>query len=177
MHQIISFVVGALLIAGGLVWGQVESKPPKPPPEFKAGEPVQQPLPFSHKKHVGLDLECLDCHTIEDPGDFAGFPAEAKCMACHAAVKADSPHIQKLAEAEKTSTPIEWNRVYRMKEFVYFSHEIHHREAGVDCAACHGDVASRDVLFQERSVGMYACMKCHEQYKAPNNCEVCHDTH
>lgn len=167
----------AALVLGGALWGQVARKPPEPPPEFKVGTPVEQPLPYSHKKHVALGLKCLDCHAIEDPGDFAGFPPDAKCMACHAAVKTESPHIQKLAEAEKTNKPIEWKRVYRMKEFVYFSHEVHHKEAGVACGVCHGEVASRDVLFQERSVGMYACMKCHEQYKAPNDCEVCHDTH
>ncbi len=177
MKESPAFFVAATLVLAGLGWGQVARKPPKPPPEFKPGKPVEQPLPFSHKKHVGLGLQCLDCHTIEDPGDFAGFPAEAKCMACHVAVKPESPDIRKLAEAEKTATPIEWNRVYRMKEFVYFSHEVHHREARVDCAVCHGEVAAREVLFQERSVGMYACMKCHEQYEAPNDCEVCHDTH
>lgn len=177
MKKKAGWVVVAAIALGGLVSGQVSREPPKAPPEFKPGEPVEQPLPFSHKKHVGLGLKCLDCHAIEAPGDFAGLPSEAKCMACHAAVKTESPHIAKLAEAEKTGTPIEWKRVYRMKEFVYFSHEVHHREAGVDCAVCHGEVAARDVLFQERSVGMYACMKCHEQYKAPNDCEVCHDTH
>ena len=177
MKRSLAFVGVATLVVSGLVWGQVSRRPPKSPPEFKPGEPVEQPLPFSHKKHVGLGLKCLDCHGIEDPGDFAGFPSEAKCMACHTAIKTESPHIRKLSGAEKTGTPIEWNRVYRMKEFVYFSHDVHHREAGVDCAVCHGDVAARDVLLQERSVGMYACMKCHEQYKAPNDCEVCHDTH
>ena len=165
------------LLTAVLVCGQVSRRPPNPPPEFEPGKPIEQPLPFSHRKHVALGLECLDCHSIEEPGDFAGFPAETKCMACHAAVKTDSPHIQKLAKAEANDVPVEWNRVYLMEEFVYFSHEIHHREAGIDCAACHGNVSARDVLFQERSIGMYACMKCHEQYEAPNDCEVCHDTH
>jgi hypothetical protein len=98
-------------------------------------------------------------------------------MACHSAIKADSPHIQKLAQAEQSGRPIDWKRVYRVEEFVYFSHQIHHREAGVECSACHGEVAARDVLHQEKPVSMYFCMKCHDRYQAPNDCELCHDTH
>ena len=42
---------------------------------------------------------------------------------------------------------------------------------------CHGAVGTREVLFQEKAVSMFACMQCHEKYEAPNDCEVCHDTH
>ena len=150
-----------------------------PPPEkaFAPGEPVEQPLPYSHKTHLALGLKCLDCHAIPDPGDFATFPAEAKCMACHAAVKADSPHIQKLAAAEKSGDPVAWNRVYQLPEYVYFSHAVHHLDAEVACQTCHGDVAQRDTLFQEKPITMHACMRCHTETGAPNDCELCHDTH
>ncbi|MBK9171192.1 MAG: cytochrome c3 family protein [Bryobacterales bacterium] len=164
----------AAVLAAGFVFGQVSSKPPEPKP-FTPGEPVEQPIPFSHKTHMGVGLKCLDCHAIKAPGDFAGFPAETRCMACHAAVKKDSPHIRKVAEARKSGTAIAWKRVYEVKEFVYFSHEVHHRKAGVDCGVCHGKVAERDVLFQEKPLDMYSCMKCHEQYKASNDCQLCHD--
>jgi hypothetical protein len=150
-----------------------------PPPEktFKAGEPIAQPLPYSHKTHLALGLKCLDCHPIAAPGDFAGFPAEAKCMACHAAIKTDSPHIQKLAASEKAGEPIAWNRVYQLPEYVYFSHAVHHLDAKVACQTCHGDVAQREVLLQERPISMHACMRCHAEHGAPNGCGLCHDTH
>ncbi len=167
--------IAALTVAS--LAAQVGTRPPEPAEDFQPGEPVAQPLPFSHKTHVGLGLKCLECHTIEDPGDFAGFPSETQCMACHIAIKTDSPHIKKLAAASEEAKPIEWNRVYQVKEFVYFSHQIHHREAGIECSECHGPVGERDVLFQETSLGMYACMKCHERHDAPNGCDTCHDTH
>ncbi|MBK5292552.1 MAG: cytochrome c3 family protein [Acidobacteriia bacterium] len=150
---------------------QVSRTPPKPPAEFKTGPPVVQPLPFSHKTHSATGLKCLECHPIKDAGDYAGFPPESKCMACHITIKKESPAIRKLKQ------PVVWNRVYRLQEFVYFSHQVHHRKAGLDCALCHGPVASREVLFQEKPLDMFTCMKCHQERKAPNHCEVCHDTH
>ncbi|MCC6540052.1 MAG: cytochrome c3 family protein [Bryobacterales bacterium] len=158
---------------------QVSRTPPKDVP-FTPGAPVVQPVPFSHKTHAGAaKLKCLACHAIEAPGDYAGFPAESKCMACHVAIKPDSPHIRQVAAAaaKPSGEPIEWKRVYRLKEFVYFSHEIHVRKAKTECAVCHGDVAAREVLHQEKSISMYACMRCHEERRAPNDCARCHDTH
>ena len=150
---------------------QVSRTPPKPPADFKPGAPVAQPVPFSHKTHAATGLKCLECHPIPDGGDYAGLPPESKCMACHIAIKNDSPSIRKLAK------PVIWKRVYRLQEFVYFSHQVHHRRAGLDCTLCHGLVATRDVLFQEKPLDMFTCMKCHQERKAANHCAVCHDTH
>lgn len=170
-------IIGVAIVTVVALAAQVGTRPPEPTKAFEPGEPIEQPIPFSHKTHTAVQLNCLDCHAIEEPGDFAGFPAESKCMACHIAIKTDSPHIQQLSAAVEAGRAIEWNRVYQVEEFVYFSHDLHHREAGVECTVCHGAVAEQDVLFQATSVDMYACMRCHEQNGAPNNCEVCHDTH
>jgi hypothetical protein len=167
--------IAALTVAS--LTAQVGTKPPEPAADFQPGPPIEQPLPFSHRTHVGLGLKCLECHAIEAPGDYAGFPSDSSCMACHIAIKADSPSIRTLAAAADSGKPIDWTRVYQVKEFVYFSHQVHHREAGIECSECHGPVAERDVLFQETSLGMYACMKCHERHDAPNGCDTCHDTH
>jgi hypothetical protein len=156
---------------------QVSTTPPRPQAEFEPGQPVEQPLPFSHKAHVALGAKCLDCHAIEEPGDFAGLPEASKCMLCHVSMMTESPHIKQLTEWAAAGKEPSWNRVYQVEEFVYFSHQVHHVEAGVACIECHGQVQEREVLFQERSVQMYACMQCHEKYEAPNDCEVCHDTH
>ena len=172
-----NFLAAIAIFTVASLTAQVGTKPPEPAEDFQPGPPIEQPLPFSHKTHASLGLKCLECHAIEDPGDYAGFPSETKCMACHIAVKTASPHIQRLAAAAQAAKPIDWNRVYQVKEFVYFSHQVHHREASIECSECHGPVAARDVLFQETSLGMYACMKCHERRQAPNGCDTCHDTH
>jgi hypothetical protein len=145
----------------------VVEKLPLPPP--------QQPVPFDHKLHVGLGAQCLDCHPIKAPGFAAGYPQAAKCMACHAAVKTDSPHIQKLAEAEKSQQPIEWVKVYRVPDYVWFSHQTHASDAKIACETCHGPVAERQVLFKEKPTSMVSCMDCHAQHEAPNDCDLCHN--
>jgi hypothetical protein len=145
----------------------VNEKLPLPPPE--------QPVPFDHKMHVGLGTKCLDCHTIKSPGFAAGYPQAATCMACHAAIKADSPHIQKLAEAEKSKRPIEWVKVYKVPDYVWFSHQSHAVDAKVACETCHGPVAAREKIFKEKPTSMVSCMDCHAQHEAPNDCDLCHN--
>lgn len=142
-------------------------KLPLPPPE--------QPIPFNHKLHVGLGAQCRDCHAIKKPGFLAGYPAAATCMACHAAVKTDSPEIQKLAEAEKAQKPIEWVKVYKVPDFVWFSHQTHAVDAAVACETCHGPIAQREAVFKEKPTSMVACMDCHAQHSAPNDCDLCHN--
>ncbi len=141
---------------------------PLPPPE--------QPIPYSHKLHVGkLGLKCADCHKADRDGFMMEYPREEKCMACHAAIKTESPHIQKLAEFAKAGKRIPWAQIYRVPDNVWFAHETHSAEAGISCEQCHGPVAEREQLFKEKSINMVACMDCHTKHKAPNDCNLCHD--
>jgi len=144
-----------------------DEKLPLPPPE--------QPIPYSHKTHLTLGLKCLDCHAIKEPGFAAGYPAEEKCMACHAAVKTDSPHIQKLAAFAKEGKSVPWEKIYRVPDYVWFAHASHHTDAGISCETCHGPVAERQVMFKEKPTSMTSCMSCHAQHGAPNDCDFCHD--
>ena len=146
-----------------------------PGPAAVAPVPVEQPLPYSHKTHIALGLQCRDCHSIAEPGFLAGYPAESKCMACHSSIKADSPHIQRLAEFESGGEAVPWKRVYRVPDFVWFSHASHVDDAAVECETCHGPVAEREVLFQEKPTTMASCMECHARHNAPNDCDLCHD--
>jgi len=132
-----------------------------------------QPLPYSHKTHVALGLKCSGCHSMPGKGEMATFPSESLCMGCHVSVKKGSPHIQALAKFAKEKTPVPWKRVYRLPDYVWFSHKIHMK--GATCEKCHGDVGARDVVTREKPITMAACMSCHEETDAPNECNVCHD--
>ena len=86
----------------------------------------QQPIPFSHKVHAGtMKLACKTCHPNPDPGETETIAAPDHCMQCHSAIKADSPPIQRLAEAAKAGRQIPWVRVYSIPSFVNFSHRKH----------------------------------------------------
>ncbi|HUS06358.1 MAG TPA: cytochrome c3 family protein [Bryobacteraceae bacterium] len=133
---------------------------------------AKQPLPYSHKSHVKLGLACRGCHTMPGKGELATFPPEPLCMTCHTSVKKDSPHIQKLARFAEEKKPVPWVRVYRLPRYVWFSHKVH--AAKNSCETCHGPVAERDVITQEKPISMTSCMACHEEAQAPNECDTCH---
>jgi hypothetical protein len=165
-------VLGCILAV--LAWAQ---KPAPPAVDEKLPlEPPEQPIPFNHKLHVSKGVECKNCHAIKDPGYQAGYPREAVCMGCHAIVKPDSPAIKKLAEHAKSKTAVAWVKVYKVPDYVWFSHASHVTEAGVTCDTCHGNVAEREVMFKEKPTNMHSCMQCHAKNKAPNGCDFCHNS-
>jgi c(7)-type cytochrome triheme protein len=114
------------------------------------------------------------CHANKDPGEAMGIAGASVCMQCHSAIKADSPAIQKVAEAARTAKPLKWRRVYEIPTYVFFSHRTH-LNAENTCEDCHGPVAQRDVLAREADISMKGCMTCHTAKKASNDCTTCHD--
>jgi hypothetical protein len=147
---------------------------PTGPATTAPSPPPAQPIPFSHKQHIALKLQCKMCHPNRDPGETMGIPAASLCMQCHSAIKTDSAAIQKLASFAKQDRPIPWVRVYRIPGYVDFSHRTH-LASGATCDTCHGHVEQRDALFREASIAMGACMECHRQHKAPIDCTACHE--
>ena len=133
-----------------------------------------QPIPYSHKKHLALGLNCKDCHTNPEPGKLMTFPDTAKCMQCHVAVAKEKPAIQKLAEYSKAKQPIPWVRVYSVLPGVNWTHRAHVK-AGISCETCHGQVREMDAVSQVTSVTtMYVCLNCHQMNHAKTACDTCH---
>jgi len=153
----------AITVAAG--FGQTKYVPPAP----------EQPIPFSHRVHIAKGLDCKGCHPVPEPGDFATIPETAKCMACHREIKKESPAIQRLAEFHEQNKAIEWRRVYRLPDYVFFSHKEHIAKAEATCETCHGPVPERDALRKEKDISMAACMECHRSKQASIACNYCHD--
>lgn len=134
-----------------------------------------QPLPYSHKIHLALGLQCRTCHVNPDAGKLMTYPGTAICMGCHQAIATERPAIRKLAEYAASNLPIPWVRVYRVPDYVYWRHGTH-LEADVPCADCHGPVAERDVIALETTVTtMLGCVTCHDQRQAFTDCIACHE--
>ncbi len=145
-------------------------------PDAKYARPApEQPLPFSHKTHVSNGLKCRQCHPVPDPGDFASLPKTDLCMGCHTLLKKDSPHIQKLAALHADAKKVPWAPVYRIPDWVSFSHQKHLDVEGVTCQTCHGPVGERDVMRREKDISMAGCMDCHRARRASVECQICHD--
>jgi hypothetical protein len=146
---------------------------PVPPNPANTPGPVQ-PIPYSHKLHLALGLQCTLCH--QNPGDGAlmTLPTAQTCMSCHKAIAADKPPIQKLTAYAKSGKPIPWVRVYVLLKGVNFSHKTH-IAANVQCDTCHGPVQDFVVQHEATSItAMSVCLKCHTMNKAPTTCKTCH---
>jgi hypothetical protein len=136
--------------------------------------PVKQPLPFSHKQHAKLDLECNSCHPMEGTGRAGELPKAEDCMNCHQTIKKKSPAIQTLASYYKEDKPIPWVRVYKLPDFVFFGHKKH-VDSKVDCETCHGPVQTRDTLWREKEISMKSCVDCHKTSRVSTACNLCHE--
>jgi hypothetical protein len=56
--------------------------------------------------------------------------------------------------------PLEWRRVYKVPEFVYFNHAIHVNK-GVGCVSCHGRVDQQAAVEKSTTLTMGFCLDCH----------------
>ncbi len=137
-------------------------------------EPPSQPVAFSHRVHAGVNaIGCTMCHAYAAHAPIAGIPSAARCIGCHKFVDKDKPDIQLVNAAYAEGRPLEWNRVHRVPDHVYFTHE-RHVAAGVACRECHGAVETMDVVRQVKPLTMGFCVDCHRARGAPTDCLTCH---
>jgi hypothetical protein len=129
----------------------------------EVGVARSQPVPFSHKHHVGDDgIDCRYCHTSVEESSFAGIPATKTCMNCHTQIWADSPMLAPVRESFRTGKSIQWTRVHNLPGFVYFDHSIHIHK-GVGCSTCHGQVDQMPLMWRVNTLYMDWCLECHRE--------------
>ncbi|HVY79363.1 MAG TPA: cytochrome c3 family protein, partial [Steroidobacteraceae bacterium] len=132
--------------------------------------PVEQPIPFSHKHHVGDDgLDCRYCHSSVETSAFAGIPSVATCRTCHSQLFTDAPVLAPLFDTTSRRAPVYWTRIHQLPDFVYFNHSIHVAK-GVGCSTCHGRVDQMPLTWRVASLEMQWCLGCHrapERYVRP----------
>lgn len=120
-----------------------------------------QPVQFSHEHHVsGLGIDCRYCHTSVEKSSSAGFPPTETCMTCHSQIWSDSQFLEPVRESLRTNTPIRWNRVHDLPDYVYFNHGIHVQK-GVGCVSCHGRVDQMPLMWKAEPLTMEWCLDCH----------------
>lgn len=138
----------------------------------RQNETVEQPVQFSHAHHVGGEgIDCRYCHTSVEKSQFAGIPSTKTCMNCHSNLWTNAPILEPVRASLKNDTPLTWNRVNDLPDFVYFSHQIHVKQ-GVGCTTCHGPVNKMPLMYQAQSLQMEWCLDCHrapEKYLRPRD--------
>jgi hypothetical protein len=124
--------------------------------------PFNQPVPFSHKHHVGDDgIDCRYCHTSVEKSAFAGLPSTDTCMTCHSQIWKDAPMLAPVRQSLAKNIPLEWNRVHDLPDFVYFNHSIHVAK-GIGCSSCHGRVDRMPLIRKTQTLYMRWCLDCHQ---------------
>ncbi|MGH6683683.1 MAG: cytochrome c3 family protein [Pseudolabrys sp.] len=122
---------------------------------------LNQPVPFSHKHHVGEEgIDCRYCHTSVENSPFAGLPPTTTCMTCHSQLFTNAPMLAPVRASLAQHKPIHWQRVHRLPAYVYFDHSIHIAK-GVGCTTCHGQVETMPLMRQEAPLTMGWCLDCH----------------
>ena len=141
---------------------------------FSRGIGPEQPIPFSHRIHATeKKISCVFCHAEAIDTDVAGVPPMETCMLCHSKIIIHYPQIAQLRESYYNKTPIQWNRVNILQEFVFFSHQAH-IQSGVDCGKCHGDVKKMDRISMKKPFTMGFCVQCHRDTQVSYDCLMCH---
>jgi menaquinone reductase, multiheme cytochrome c subunit len=131
------------------------------PPVLDTGYSPVQPVPYSHKLHVGqLGMDCYYCHYTAPRSGYAAIPATEICMNCHVRVKPQSVKLEPVRQSYATGQSVPWVRVHRIPDFVYFNHKAH-VTAGVSCVSCHGRVDQMVEVKQVKPLNMAWCLDCH----------------
>jgi hypothetical protein len=150
--------LGVAVLGGGVTTGIWYYFSPK---NTQVGYAPEQPIHYSHKLHAGeLGMDCRYCHANIERSQEAMIPPTQACMGCHAVVKKDSPKLAALRDSWKTGKPVEWVRVHRVADYVFFDHSVH-LAAGVGCVSCHGRIDQMDVVRQDQPLNMAWCLECH----------------
>ncbi len=142
----------------------------------------EQPIQFSHTLHVNnLNLECTYCHQYAEKSIHATLPPTQICRDCHEGAGIERPEAQKLEVMLEKVDEIPWQRVYKVKDHVYFSHRVHTVLAKLRCQECHGPIENMTVAIRssggssDRSfLEMGWCITCHKKRGAPRECITCH---
>jgi hypothetical protein len=143
-----AFLIAAMAFARSQYWDVVARTP-------------LQPVPFSHKHHVSDDgIDCRYCHTTVETSPDAGFPATHVCMTCHSQLWTNAEMLGPVRQSLAESRPIDWHRVARVPDYVYFRHDIHIAK-GIACVECHGRIDGMPLTYRAKAFEMKFCLDCH----------------
>jgi menaquinone reductase, multiheme cytochrome c subunit len=161
-----------------------------------------QPIEFRHKSHAEKSgiTDCAQCHAFREDGEFTGLPSNDTCAGCHSDQIGTSASEAKLVDLYiKPGHETPWLVYSRQPANVWFSHAVHLKRAGLDCADCHGNYGqsdqarsyqinrisgySRDIWGHSMSrlgrapgdgMKMSDCQDCHRRHKIEVGCLGCH---
>ena len=144
--------------------------------------PPVQPVEFSHTLHVNsLNLECTYCHQYAEKSIHATIPKAQLCLDCHEGADIDRPEAKRMLAVYAKEGDLKWDRVFQVKDHVYFTHRVHTTVAKLACQECHGSIENETVAIRAAGgssdrgfMEMGWCLTCHTKRGAPRDCVTCH---
>ncbi|MDP5958276.1 MAG: cytochrome c3 family protein [Candidatus Marinimicrobia bacterium] len=181
------FVLGLIIVINNSTFrmpGNQQNYEPIQPIDFShrlhAGE-MEVPCQYCHygasqSRHAGIPATsvCMNCHKyVSATRDDLRLEEEQAIAEGREMRPLTSLEIIKIYSAmgydpqgnpleDKKGKSVEWVKVHNVPDFVFFSHKPH-ITAGVDCADCHGDVASMERIKQTENLSMGWCLDCHRK--------------
>ncbi|MFO7724911.1 MAG: cytochrome c3 family protein [Oceanipulchritudo sp.] len=131
------------------------------PKYSRVGYAPTQPVAYDHYLHAEqLGIDCRYCHSHVDESGHANVPDATTCMNCHSQVKKDSPLLEPIRTSYDTGEPVEWVRIHKVPDYVYFNHAVHVNR-GISCLECHGEINKMTVVSHAEPLSMAFCLECH----------------
>jgi len=130
----------------------------------------KQVLKFSHSKHAQAGIECASCHTPEKLTTSAEdkmLPTHTECQSCHEQEVNETCGFCHTDENNPVALP---NPVRE----IHFDHQKHVIDQKVECLTCHTGMDQTEYAEEQNAPSMATCTTCHNNVKAPNECEACH---
>lgn len=148
-------------------------------PYLGISENSQQPIEFNHKKHKDQGVECATCHIYIREESFAGLPKLETCLDCHESALTKSTEEEKIRTYAKKRVKLEWKKLYRLPQHVYFSHRRHVALGKLECRNCHGSIdnTTKPPLKPLKTLMMNDCIDCHKKSKSSKLTTDCIDCH
>jgi hypothetical protein len=117
----LGLIIAVVLLAGAIIWWKLTVSA-----YVGVQEPIEQPVPFSHKHHVSDDgIDCRYCHQSVEVSAYAGIPPLHTCMTCHSQLYTHQPMLAPLLTSLASDEALRWRKVNSLPAFVYFNHAIH----------------------------------------------------
>ncbi|MFQ6677269.1 MAG: cytochrome c3 family protein [Fidelibacterota bacterium] len=140
-------------------------------------KPIKQPIAYNHSIHVNdAGLDCTDCHSGAVNKIRATLPSIKKCKSCHSEMQGESIAETLVVKAVNNKEEIPWQRIYQLKDHVFFSHRRHVTAGNLSCELCHGNVEEMVVPPKQPliPISMDNCIKCHDSKSISTDCLNCH---
>jgi hypothetical protein len=81
-------------------------------------------------------------------------------MTCHSQIWTGAPMLAPVRHSLAEDKALNWNRVARLPDYVYFRHDIHIAK-GVGCVECHGRIDTMALTYKAKALTMQFCIDCH----------------